>query len=323
VVVRALAEAELDLRGSKPTRKLVPKMLKAAEKAQRKQKMMENAAPYASFSKEAPKAATSQEEMEHYFPTLAICAVTTQVLIPLAPIWDNRRPLQERPTGYLLMASLASIHASYGTHALRVSSLFTRLDRADVFDDPSVRCVANTLGTTDGSPQYLRVTFEGWTEERVRALLGDAGKGWCEIEEIRPDNDVDSVLDDAHSDGGDPIPWDGSLSFAAEIDPAQLFILPTIDLSGSVDQSDASTSNLSWSMSPLSEPSDMDDVISHISLSDDEDAGEQPIFGPGPSNPSSTTRTSTSWLGVSFSSRFADVVAAGSPAANEPAEYLF
>jgi hypothetical protein len=38
-------------------------------------------------------------------------------------------------------------------------------------------------------------------------------------------------------------------------------------------------SHLSWPTSPISEPSDTDDVISNMSLSDDEDGAVQTIFG--------------------------------------------
>jgi hypothetical protein len=333
VGVRALIEADLDLHGAKASGKTIAKMPKAVKKAKRKQMMKENAAPRASSSKaQEPKIETTiEEDMEHYFPVQAIAPVTTHVLIPLAPTPSGRRPLQERPPEYLPMASFWSMHASYEMHSLRVSSLFSRLDHAQVWNDPGVRCSADAIGDRDGNCTLLRITFEGWTEERVRALLGDAGKGWCQIEEVQHEDDLDSVLD-ARSDGGEPITWDGSLSVEAKVDPAQSLVIPTIDLSTStihqpfsmVSSASSSTVDLSYPSSPRSSLPDTDDGFSDLSLSDEEDHGDESLYGLS-STASSTSKSSmtTSWLGVSFSSRFADAMNADSRGRDGPMEYMF
>jgi hypothetical protein len=329
VGVRALMEADLDVHGFKGPGKTLPKMMKAEKKAKGKQALKENASsrPSPLAAKKAKKEAnTTEEEMNHYFPAAAVSAVTTHVLIPLAPaaMSSERRPLRDRSVEHLPMASLGNIHISYGTHSLRVSSLFGRLDRANVFDDPSVRCTGDALGTSDGECRYVRMTFEGWTADRVLALLGDAGKGWCEIEEEGED-DSDSILDDTRSDGGSSVPWDGSLSMQASIDPAQSFILPTLDFSQSEGHPDMSMSHLSWPTSPAGEPSDTDDVISNMSLSDDEDGAVQTVYGLGPAAvaPSASSSTSASWVGLGFSSQFADAMNVRSPTMDGPMEYMF
>ncbi|EEB88509.1 hypothetical protein MPER_13615, partial [Moniliophthora perniciosa FA553] len=76
---------------------------------------------------------TSMPQMDKYFAAPAIPDVTTHLLIPLAPTPTNRTPLDPNGSGPSLLpyASLASIHNGHELHALRVSSLFSRLDAAN------------------------------------------------------------------------------------------------------------------------------------------------------------------------------------------------
>jgi hypothetical protein len=126
---------------------------------------------------DAEDEAVLREELDAYFPRAALAPVTTHLLIPLAP------PSRAEPTIPPSRTSgprlpLAAIHAAHGTHALRVRALFARLDAARVWAAPGVRCAG------DGVCAALRITFDGWGAARVRAVLGDAGRGWVEVVQV-------------------------------------------------------------------------------------------------------------------------------------------
>jgi hypothetical protein len=330
--IRGLIEADLDFHGAKLASKRPTKMApSSSKKGKGKQMMKENAQPIKAAI--PVQEATVEEQINHYFPAATIAPVTTYVIVPLAPnvAQTPRRPLRERPAEYLPMNSFAAMHASFGTHALRVSSLFTRLDDAKVLNDPHVKCTTEAFGDYAGACTTLRITFEGWTEERVRTLLGDAGRGWCEIVEEQAEDDADSVLNEHASEAGERMSWDGSLSVHATVDPAQSLVLPTIDVSSSTEDqarneqhiSSSTSDDGSWSpgsLSPNLSPSRDEEVLSDFSLSDEED-GDAYMYGlSAPSSPRRST-TATSWIGVEFSSRFADAMS--SPRNEAPMEYLF
>ena len=148
---------------------------------------------------------TKEQELEHYFSTAAMLEVVTYLLIPLAPTPTSRLPLPLNPPAtsaarpLLPMSAIASLHASHGTHALRVSTIFARLDAARVFDDPSVQCAAH--GDPSGLCTVLEVRFEGWTVNKVRGVLGEAGSGWCVLEEVWPAHE-DSAQSEDDMDAG-------------------------------------------------------------------------------------------------------------------------
>ncbi|KAI0648339.1 hypothetical protein C8Q79DRAFT_954948 [Trametes meyenii] len=222
---------------------------KAARKAKAPLRAVEPAAKAASVATvDGP-----QEELEHYFSTPSAPEVTTHLLIPLAPTPTSRMPLSPNPPSsrpLLPIEAIASMHTSHGTHALRVSSLFARLDTSRVFDDPTVHCEAR--GDYTGLCTVLEIRFEGWTANRVRSILGEAGTGWCVLEEVWHDearveaDEMDAALETLSTSGSER---DSHLELAslsglsdvngswgassAGIDPAHSFVLPTLDFSAS------------------------------------------------------------------------------------------
>ncbi|EPS98574.1 hypothetical protein FOMPIDRAFT_1024585 [Fomitopsis schrenkii] len=201
-------------------------------------------------AKKAKKALTSAEkreaDLEHYFPVVPLenPDVTTHLLIPLAPAAAStssfRQPLSASPANHPLLPfhALASVHSTHTTHSLRVSSLFARLDASRVFESPHVKCEAH--GDPTGLATLLEVTFEGWDEKRVRSVLGEAGQGWCILEEVWKDREAEEsqAMDDAletmsasESEAGSTAHTDWRIG--VEIDPAHSMVLPTLDFSAS------------------------------------------------------------------------------------------
>ncbi|KAI0831676.1 hypothetical protein BC628DRAFT_1407323 [Trametes gibbosa] len=256
IYARAFGEADWKVRMQEERERL--KLEKAKAKAHKKaaRKAMEPLRPL----KPIKAALTTSdcdvqgEELQKYFPVPAAPEVTTHLLIPLAPTPTNRLPLSPNPSSsarpLLPLDIIASIHASHGIHALRVSTLFARLDTANVFEEPGIRCEAR--GDPSGLCTVLEVRFEGWTANRVRSVLGEAGTGWCVLEEIWRDEDrieaeeMDAALDtlssseseaDSHTGMASLFglsdmngSWDAS---STGIDPARSFVLPTLDFSAS------------------------------------------------------------------------------------------
>ncbi|EIM90247.1 uncharacterized protein STEHIDRAFT_51664, partial [Stereum hirsutum FP-91666 SS1] len=79
----------------------------------------------------------TEEELNRYFPAAPIAAVSTQLLIPLAPTPTSRLPLSANPPSMstkhplLPLNVLGDLHANHNMHSLRVSTLFGRLDVAN------------------------------------------------------------------------------------------------------------------------------------------------------------------------------------------------
>ncbi|KAI0713532.1 hypothetical protein C8Q76DRAFT_693423 [Earliella scabrosa] len=265
VYARAFNEADWEIRIEEERQRLrmekqkarrVAKEMKKAKAPLRPLKQNVVAAP-------APGVAESQkEEFDHYFPAPTSPEVTTHLLIPLAPTPTSRLPLPLNPPAMssthplLPLDVIASMHASHGTHALRVSTVFARLDVAKVFDEPGVHCEAR--GDPSGLCTVLEVRFEGWTAHKVRGVLGEAGTGWCVLEEVWHDQahaeaeEMDAALEALSTSGSESM-HDADLSLSGlsgingswgsnthGIDPAQSFVLPTLDFS-------ASFSGSSWS----------------------------------------------------------------------------
>ncbi|KAF9535287.1 hypothetical protein CPB83DRAFT_745085, partial [Crepidotus variabilis] len=81
---------------------------------------------------------TVEQEFDHYFSQDQRALVTTYLLVPLAPTPSARMPLQldpdvstRDPSLLPPLSYLGAMHADHSTHALRVSTLFTRLDQAN------------------------------------------------------------------------------------------------------------------------------------------------------------------------------------------------
>ncbi|TFK34846.1 hypothetical protein BDQ12DRAFT_688942 [Crucibulum laeve] len=196
------------------------------------------------------------EEMEHYFPAAVAPAVTTYLLIPLAPTPTSRVPLPSTSSAdrLLPLPQIASMHASHSVHSLRVSTLFMRLDQANVWAR-GVKCSAygQGQGKSDDSAvcTVLKVTFEGWTKAEVRSVIGESGTGWCVLEEEYQDEQLEESededgLSDASSIFSNPFEdynpeAEHQMNFGMPaIDPSQSFVLPTLDFSSSFISSTAS-----------------------------------------------------------------------------------
>ncbi|KAI0668454.1 hypothetical protein C8Q78DRAFT_260159 [Trametes maxima] len=289
-----------------------------------------------------------KEELERYFPAPSAPEVTTHLLIPLAPTPTSRMPLSLNPSSsrpLLLLEAIASMHTSHGTHALRVSSLFARLDASRVFDDPSVHCEAH--GDYTGLCTVLEVRFEGWTANRVRGILGEAGTGWCVLEEVWHDegrdeaDEMDAALETLSTSGSERDShldlaslsglsdmngsWDAS---STGIDPAHSFVLPTLDFSASFA---APAWSSSASLGPIDSSTPTSELEFHNAWSEMEEDGlsspdsfdydlgsDVESVGSGQFEPHSVARRSgDGWFGFSshFSERMRD--------AEGPREQLF
>jgi len=265
VAARALYEVDWDVemrkeqarmrRGAHGAAKVIPKsqeMFKPVEKAPKLK------------SSEKRSTVSFTEEIEHYFPTIEVAPVTTYLLIPLAPTPTARLPLPldpmstpalgfMEPTLLPPLSELVSLHASHSTHALKVSTIFSRLDQANVWSRGGVHCSAYSQGPSyhrqaskdegaetaeEGVCTILKVEFVGWTKAEVRGIIGESGSGWCVLEEVRHEeedegmSDMDSVYSGAFDD---QIMFTGGFNSPSPelIDPSQSFVLPTLDFSAS------------------------------------------------------------------------------------------
>ncbi|KAF7350830.1 hypothetical protein MSAN_01644900 [Mycena sanguinolenta] len=235
---RAIYEADWELNAKKEGRKMRRPSSKAQKAKKASKEMIKPKA--VSFTTE-PETAS---ELEHYFPTVAVPAVTTHLLIPLAPTPTARAPLPEFPlpassAGRLPLPALLALHDAHEVHSLRVASLFQRLDTADVWSR-GVVCEAYSHGAShvngEGECTVLKVSFRGWSKAAVRGVIGESGTGWCVLEETRHGTaspalfeDVDSDVDDALSDASSVHEQQRQPVIA--MDPAQSFVLPTLDFS--------------------------------------------------------------------------------------------
>ena len=218
----------------------------------------------------AAKQRTYESELEQYFATPVTPDVTTCLLIPLAPTPTTRAPLPPFTSDHpslLPLPALASLHASHSTHALRVSSLFSRLDAANVWER-GVLCSAYSHGTsTEGVCTVLKVEFVGWTKAEVRSVIGESGSGWCVLEEVRRKDSEEDLFSETSSvlSGED----EGSRDSVVGMDPARSFVLPTLDFSSSF----LATSSLSPapSRSLSRTPSDID-LFSYANSESDSDS---------------------------------------------------
>jgi hypothetical protein len=332
---RAFWEADWEIKVQKERDMMKVKKYKGKGKENKKGKEMMKAKQEkirATKTVEEEKQEELKTELEHYFPTAPVdLTVTTYLLIPLAPTPTSRLPLPLTPSAssstnhpLLPFSYIAAVHTDHATHSLRVSTLFARLDAGRVFDDPHVACSA--YGDPRGMATILEVKFGGWTEARVRSVLGEAGTGWCVLEEVREDDVTDTeAMDDALSE----MSFDtghGAISPHAhhEIDPSASFVLPTLDFSASSGFSGQMDTSWSATPSPAPTPSlPLSDLEFHNawssfqrtrsseSLSDSElsfsDIESDP-WGEALSPPAPLSRRassgSESWIGLGFSSSF-------------------
>ncbi|RPD73580.1 hypothetical protein L226DRAFT_546498 [Lentinus tigrinus ALCF2SS1-7] len=253
VYARAFHEADWELRIAEERERLRMEKHKAKRVAKQAKKAKAPLRPLTQNVVPAPVASTveaQKEELEHYFPTPALPEVTTYLLIPLAPTPTSRLPLPLNPPAtsthpLLPLSIIASMHTSHGTHALRVSTVFARLDTAQALDDPAVHCEAR--GDPSGLCTVLEVRFEGWTANKVRGILGEAGTGWCVLEEVWRDQEhteaeeMDAVLETlsvSESESTHDMRLSGLSDMngswdTGSVDPARSLVLPTLDFSAS------------------------------------------------------------------------------------------
>lgn len=186
----------------------------------------------------------TQAEFDHYF-VAPIAEVVTNVLVPLAPTPSSRQPFPSTPSPSLIPLSiLLEVHASHELHSLRVSSLFSRLDYSNVWVDPGVSC--SVYGDPSGLASIMKIEFKGWTKTQVRAVLGDAGRGWCMMEEFGmedlpgsapPSPSLSGIsspisgystppfgIDEEDSIADDPSP-------EFDVDPSTSLVIPSLELS--------------------------------------------------------------------------------------------
>ncbi|EAU88056.1 hypothetical protein CC1G_10829 [Coprinopsis cinerea okayama7 len=291
IAVRALYEADLDdLKTGRPKPMRRHLVVASTKKVRRTGGSKLKARP-TKIEMKKPAVAKEQSfesaDLERYFSAPVAPAVTTYLLIPLAPTPTNRVPLSalddyldrapDIASGngrFLPLPQVGQTHASHSNHALRVSTLFARLDQANVWSRSGVVCSAYSgpgagiirprrrdqaktnvsredLHELEGVCTVLKVEFQGWTEAEVRGVIGESGKGWCSLEEVwhAEEENEKGYLSAAEEEGeslfsgssltspasfASPLPMDTTFDMGTpNIDPAQSFVLPTLDFSSS------------------------------------------------------------------------------------------
>ena len=217
-----------------------PRKLQSKE-TQVSQEMMKPCPRHLSSKENVPttEAKAMETQMDQYFAAPVVQDVTTCLLIPLARTPTARTPLSPTVSAdlsLLPLPELASMHISYEMHSLRVSSLFSRLDAANVWTR-GVQCSAFSHGGgSDGVCTMLKVEFVGWTKAEVRGVIGESGSGWCVLEEYKtpggarrsyPASEDDDALSDSSSVFSsvfDDLAVEG-------VDPSESLLIPTLDVS--------------------------------------------------------------------------------------------
>lgn len=342
---RALWEADWDIKIQKERELMKPKKFTPSKENKRTNRQvlqpLRNEVPVTT----APVESITQADLDHYFPSPVVPQVTTYLLIPLAPTPTSRLPLAISPSIHtsnhplIPFSYLSSIHADHATHTLRVSSLFARLDTARVFEAPEVSCSA--YGHASGLCTVLEVKFVGWAEAQVRGVLGEAGTGWCVLEEVH-ENEA-AAMDDALSEMSFDTSTPPRMGHA-DIDPSASFVLPTLDFSASFvaeRESWARPSSPSRAPSPLSastsdlefhnawlsanggsdEGSDMD---AFSDISESPSLGSVSGWGSSPSPFPSRPPSADGWTPLGFSSTFANSMSRSDVDVHEgPREAMF
>lgn len=230
IATRALWEAEWELKAKK-------------KEERRLRKAKENVAPPKSkeMLKPRQKLIVAQvptevdiSELDHYMPQPALPEVTTYLLVPIAPTPTARLPLSAHSTmgtsslhPLLPVPEIAAAHRMHRNHSLRVSTLFSRLDAANVWANPGVGVDAYAFGPglgdnpSDKQCTILRVTFAGWTAAQVRSVTGESGQGWWTLDEVYSDamstSSQMSAIDDE-----EVLSYPQSVASSIELDSASL-----------------------------------------------------------------------------------------------------
>jgi hypothetical protein len=240
IATRALWEAEWEFKAKKKEER---KLRKAKENIA-PPKTKEMLKPKQKFIVSEIPTEVDISELDHYMPQPVLPEVTTYLLVPIAPTPTARLPLSARSTAgigslhpLLPVPEIAAVHKMHRNHSLRVSTLFSRLDAANVWDDPGVGVDAYAFGqglgdnTSDKQCTILRVTFAGWTAAQVRSVTGESGQGWCALEEVYSDAMSDSLQTSA-ADDEEVLSSPQSVTSGIELDSASL---SELDLSKDAD----------------------------------------------------------------------------------------
>jgi hypothetical protein len=332
VAGRAFWEADWEIKMREERARMIQKPLKRKHRKDGGKEMMKPKLDDILLKQEGLQEVPEQTaEIEHYFPIPPVANVTTFLLIPLAPTPTSRLPLPQFTSSHpslLPLPALGSLHALHTKHALRVSSLFARLDTANVWTR-NVSCSAYSHGPAAGKEYgvctVLKVEFVGWPMAEVRGVIGESGTGWCVLEEQMTDeavedDDASSVLSGMSSEVGDVGedwgPMDG-------MNPSQSLILPTLDFSSSfIDTTSSPSLSADWS-------SDYDFDVDSVSGSDissplpiGDFSSEDSWVQQYPADPISRN---SSWFGFSsdFTSRVGSEFGGVQTYEYEPRESLF
>jgi hypothetical protein len=241
VAGRAFYEADWEIKMHKEREMKKPMKTKSHAKAATKEMLKPNPRRLSNKENVPAEEKEMEAQLDQYFPAPVVADVTTCLLIPLAPTPTTRTPLSENPTvdvSLLPLPQLASMHISHETHSLRVSSLFSRLDAANVWAR-NVQCSAFSHGGgPDGVCTMLKVEFVGWTKAEVRGVIGESGTGWCVLEEYKGARQIHPCPSEADEDTFSDTSslftnvFEDSESEDA-VDPAQSLCLPVLDFSSS------------------------------------------------------------------------------------------
>lgn len=270
VTGRALYEADWEL-DMKANRSMMKRPVTKGKDKTRSKEMMKPKAKTFVVESVVPSE-PSVPEFDRYFPTVDTPAVTTYLLIPLAPTPTNRVPLPLDTTPHpslLPLPALGSIHHSHELHSLRVSTLFSRLDVANVWEK-GVTCHSYaSRASLEGVCTILKVEFVGWTKAEVRGVIGESGTGWCVMEEVQTqreiDEDDDNLSDTSSILSGISGDCEGlSPGVATPAEPSQSLVLPTLDFS-----TDFLTSAEAASRPPTSASSSVVDLFSDSEMDSD------------------------------------------------------
>jgi hypothetical protein len=284
VAARAFVEADLDLQKKGENRARLSKSKRTGKSSKGRKSEMQQ-------PRETNK--ESKTELDHYFASAidAVPSVYTILTIPLAPV-NPRVPLPTAST----VEIVADTHAQFSTHTLKVASLFRRLDAAKVWDKGvSCDCLGDGEEGDAGICTELRVKFDGWTEQKVREVLGDRGRGWTCMKEHRAEESLSPLR----------------LSPSPNME-TNSFIMPTLDFSSTFlttpvydnfipPTSTFSSAFTTRSSSPAPSPPSSPFTQPSVGFDNDEMGSDSDSLDGGWA-PSTTSSTGTGVLG--FSSEF-------------------
>lgn len=237
---------------------------------------------------------TKEEEIAQYFKQEEP-EVVTYLQVALATTPSARVPFSASADSSIDAARLLPLRAVLNTrqqfyaHSEFVSSLVSRMDVRNVWNSPKGRVTVESWGDLSGLCTELRVRFEGWSEEDVRALfsglLADEGIGGWAIQELYPPNQfpprilqssasLSTVAADSITTSilGSPALSNAELEMEME-DPwssGPRFVMPQLDFSSSFTVHDSLPSPIFDTDESLHDHDSSDSDLDHLS-----DAGSE------------------------------------------------